>query len=359
MYDLLMPVDRSLARTAAVFGYVGSGIKAMARLFFYAPLFVLGGASYLSAFDAKQLEAVAYLLIRINAQGTQIALIFFGVSTVMTGYLMFRATFLPRVLGVLSLIGGAGWLAFVYPPLGNTLFLPIALFALFGCAVTIGWLLFRGVDEKKWYEMAAAPSGHRSGVRRLATHRLPAVGRLLETPSPPLPFSLRRFGPGGELRALRPEHRARAVDHGDILEPSPQRVIELLPELALEQLAVVRDHRLLASRQPTRVDAEVPAKIVVDGARTYHCPVERGDAALRDGCEVRDLDVAMDQRLREVGPCLMNDPRRTTKHLRRACRHSCERGVPPEPQPFAERGRHERERRGIVEHSREYELRRR
>ncbi|HUQ81493.1 MAG TPA: DUF4386 domain-containing protein [Gemmatimonadaceae bacterium] len=158
MYDLLMPVDRSLARTSAVFGYVGCGIKAMARLFFYAPLFVLGGASYFSAFDAKQLEAIAYLLIRINAQGTQIALIFFGVSTLMTGYLMYRATFLPRVLGVLSLIGGAAWLAFVYPPLGNKLILPIALFALIGCAVTIGWLLLRGVDEEKWYEMAAATS---------------------------------------------------------------------------------------------------------------------------------------------------------------------------------------------------------
>jgi hypothetical protein len=31
-------------------------------------------------------------------------------------------------------------------------------FALIGCAVTIGWLLFRGVDEKRWYEMAAASS---------------------------------------------------------------------------------------------------------------------------------------------------------------------------------------------------------
>jgi hypothetical protein len=157
MYDLLLPVGRSLARAMAVFGYVGSGIKTLARVF-YAPLFVLGGASYLSAFDAPQLEAMAYLLIRINAQGTQIALIFFGVSTVMLGYLMFRATFLPRVLGVLTLTGGAGWLAFVYPPLGSRLFVPVALLALIGSAVTIGWLLVRGVDEKKWHEMAAASS---------------------------------------------------------------------------------------------------------------------------------------------------------------------------------------------------------
>ena len=162
LYDLLLPVDRSLARAAAVFAYVGAGIKALARLFFYAPLFVLGGASYLAAFDARQLEAIAYLLIRINAQGTQIALVFFGVSTVITGYLMFRATYLPRVLGVLSLIGGSAWLTFVYPPLGNRLFLPIVLFALVSCALTIGWLLFRGVDEKKWHAMAAA--AERSGA---------------------------------------------------------------------------------------------------------------------------------------------------------------------------------------------------
>jgi len=34
--------------------------------------------------------------------------------------------------------------------------MPIALVALLGCAVTIGWLLVRGVDERKWYETAAA-----------------------------------------------------------------------------------------------------------------------------------------------------------------------------------------------------------
>ena len=156
--DLLKPVDPSLARAMAVFGYTGSGIKAMSRLFFYAPLFVLGGASSLAVFEPQQLEALAYLMIRLNALGTQIALVFFGVSTAISGYLILRSTFLPRVLGVVSLIGGVAWLAFVYPPLGSKLFLPIVLFALLGCAMTIGWLLVRGVDEKKWHEMAAASS---------------------------------------------------------------------------------------------------------------------------------------------------------------------------------------------------------
>jgi hypothetical protein len=155
-YELLMPVDRTLARTAAVFGYMGSGIKILSRVLFYAPLFVLGSSSYLSAFSPKQLETIAYLLIRINGLGAGTACIFFGVSSVMVGYLMLRASFLPRALGVLGIIGGAGWLAFLYPPLGSSLFTPIALLALLGCAVTIGWLLVRGVDERRWHETAAA-----------------------------------------------------------------------------------------------------------------------------------------------------------------------------------------------------------
>ena len=156
MYELLKPVDASVARAAAVFGYIGSGIKILARLFFYAPLFVLGSSSYLTAFTRNQLEAIAYLLIRLNSHGAGMACIFLGASTLMVGYLMFRARFLPRILGVLGMIGGAGWLAFFYPPLGNSLFTPIAIFALVGSAVTIGWLLIRGVDEPKWYDTAAA-----------------------------------------------------------------------------------------------------------------------------------------------------------------------------------------------------------
>jgi hypothetical protein len=156
LYELLKPVNGSLARTAAAFGYIGSGLKAFSRIFFYAPLAVLSGAPYLSAFNPSQLEAISYLLIRINNQGAGLACIFLGANTMMVGYLMFRAAFLPRALGVLGLIGGAGWLSYAYPPLASMLFLPIALFSLFGCAVTIGWLMVRGVDERKWHETAAA-----------------------------------------------------------------------------------------------------------------------------------------------------------------------------------------------------------
>ncbi len=68
LYHLLKPVSRSVSLLSAIFGLVGCTIKTISRLFFISPLLVLGGAPYLSAFDAKQLQALALLLFGVNHQ---------------------------------------------------------------------------------------------------------------------------------------------------------------------------------------------------------------------------------------------------------------------------------------------------
>ena len=151
-YILLKPVGRNIALLALVLGLVGCTIKTLSRLFYIAPLLVLGGSHYLSVFDAEQLQALALLLLNVNNQGAGIALAFFGFSTFLNGYLIFRSVFLPRTLGVLSMIGGLGWLTFLYPPLGNQLFPFILLFGLLGGLSLILWLLIRGVKVEKWNE---------------------------------------------------------------------------------------------------------------------------------------------------------------------------------------------------------------
>ena len=158
-YDLLRPVGRSLARTALAIGLIGCGIKAMARLFYYAPLLLLGGAPYLSAIPTLQLEALSLLFLRINAQGAAIALVFFGFASLLNGWLVFRSGFLPRFLGVLSMAGGIGWLTWLWPPLGGQAFMAVAPFALVGVLATAGWLLIRGVDDARWKERAALAAG--------------------------------------------------------------------------------------------------------------------------------------------------------------------------------------------------------
>jgi hypothetical protein len=155
-YDLLKPAGRSVSLVAAFLGFAGCVIKTFSRAFFIAPLFVLGGAHYLSVFSTEQLQALALLLLRVNDHGAAIALVFFGIYAALTGYLIIRSTFLPRILGVLSVVGGLGWLSFLYQPLGYRLFPYIAVLGLFGAVLLMLWLLVFGVNEERWKEQASA-----------------------------------------------------------------------------------------------------------------------------------------------------------------------------------------------------------
>lgn len=151
-YVLLKPVSRNIALLGLFFGLTGSTIKLLGRLFFISPLLVLENADYLSVFSVDQLQALALLLLNINSQAAGMALGFFGISDLLNGSLILRSSFLPRVLGVLSILGGLGWLTFLYPPLGIQLFSYILFVALLGSAAQILWLLFKGVDAEKWHE---------------------------------------------------------------------------------------------------------------------------------------------------------------------------------------------------------------
>lgn len=153
-YELLKPVNRSVSLLAAYISLVGCTIKTVSRLFYIAPLFVLGGSHYLSVFNREQLQAIALLFLKVNDHGAGIALAFFGFSTILKGYLIIRSTFLPRILGVVGLFAGIGWLTFLSPTLGYDLFPYVAAFGLLAAAAQIFWLLVFGVNEERWKEQA-------------------------------------------------------------------------------------------------------------------------------------------------------------------------------------------------------------
>jgi hypothetical protein len=155
-YELLKPAGRSVSLVAAFLGLAGCVIKTLARLFFIAPLFVLGGAHYLTVFSLDQLQALALFLLKVNDHGAGIALAFFGFSALLKGYLIVKSTFLPRILGVLSVLAGVGLLTFLSPTLGSRLFLYVAALGLLGAVPQILWLLVFGVNEQRWKEQAGA-----------------------------------------------------------------------------------------------------------------------------------------------------------------------------------------------------------
>jgi hypothetical protein len=159
-YYLLKPAGRIVSLLALSLGLTGCIIKTFSRVFFIAPLFVLGGAHYLNVFSLEQLQGLALLFLKVNDQGAGVALGFFGFYALLTGYLIIRSTFLPRILGWWSVVAGLGWLTFLSPTLGYRLFPYLAGFGLLGAIALIVWLLVFGVNEQRWQQQAGA-----TGVR--------------------------------------------------------------------------------------------------------------------------------------------------------------------------------------------------
>jgi hypothetical protein len=146
-YSLLAPVYKPFARLGLGLGLVGAGIKTMARLFLVAPLIVLGSAATgLQVFDARQLESLAMLMIRLNQQGANLALIFLGAGKCFEGLALMRAAWAPRFIAVMTTIAGIIWLVEIYPPLASRLFFPLIIFSMMTLLVTIIWL-FRGLPQ--------------------------------------------------------------------------------------------------------------------------------------------------------------------------------------------------------------------
>jgi hypothetical protein len=127
VYDLLKAVNRNLALLAAFFSLVGAACEAL----------------------------------RWQPQGVNVAIVINGVYCLLIGYLIFRATFLPRILGALMAFAGLGWLTYMSNPLVNYLS-PYNLAAGFLAELSVFlWLLVMSVNVQRWHEQASA-GGERS-----------------------------------------------------------------------------------------------------------------------------------------------------------------------------------------------------
>jgi Domain of unknown function (DUF4386) len=157
LYELFKPVNRSLSLVAAFFGLVASVVQAMSSLFHLAPLVLVGGAPYLSVFKVEQLQALALVFLRLRAAAYHnIGLVFFGLYLLLVGILILRSKFLPRILGVLMVLAGLSYLAFLSPPLVQSLQPYILVFPGVGQIALCLWLLAMGLNVRRWKEQESA-----------------------------------------------------------------------------------------------------------------------------------------------------------------------------------------------------------
>jgi Domain of unknown function (DUF4386) len=155
-YDLFKPVNRNLSLVAAFFSLTGCAICASAFLFYIAPLVILSGAPYSGAFRTEQLQALALLSLKLSTQAYNVGLVFFGCYCLLIGCLIFKSTFLPRILGALMTIAGLSWLTFLLPPLVNVLSPYNLAPGVLGEGSLTLWLLLFGVNAERWKAQAGA-----------------------------------------------------------------------------------------------------------------------------------------------------------------------------------------------------------
>jgi len=155
MYELMKPVSRRVSTLTAFVILVGCAMQLVTSLLYIAPLGVLQNGNALSALSNEQLQTFALVLLRLNAYAFDIYLVFFGLWCLLIGYLVFRSTFLPRLLGILVAVSGLGWILFLYPPLAHYLFVPyIAGASAIGEIPLEFWLLIFAVNVQRWKEQA-------------------------------------------------------------------------------------------------------------------------------------------------------------------------------------------------------------
>jgi uncharacterized protein DUF4386 len=111
LYRLFKAVNETYALVMMILILVSIPISLLSVVNEIVALFVLSGADFLSVFDAGQLNALAYIFMRLHSRAILVAEIFWGLWLFPFGILVIRSRFIPRFLGYLLFLAALGYLA--------------------------------------------------------------------------------------------------------------------------------------------------------------------------------------------------------------------------------------------------------
>ncbi|KAA3621516.1 MAG: DUF4386 domain-containing protein [Bacteroidetes bacterium] len=157
LYLLLKPVNENLSLLSGWLRLVNGTIFSIALFNLFDVSLLLSGEKYLEVFQPDQLYAQVMLKLEAFNSGWLIGLVFFGVHLLVLGYLIIKSGFVPRFIGYLLLVAGAGYLidSFAqftmanYEDYANVFMLIVVVPGVIGELSLTIWLLIKGIRRRQ------------------------------------------------------------------------------------------------------------------------------------------------------------------------------------------------------------------
>jgi len=156
LYRLLKPVNKGHAVLMVALALLGVPMAFLNEVNHLAVLALLSNTDS-GGFTSDQLHAQAMLFLDLRRSGILLTQVFWGLWLLPLGLLVFRSGFLPKLLGILLVVGCAGYVIdsgtqLLFPGFDAT----ISQFTFIGELLLPLWLLSKGVNVERWQQVTLA-----------------------------------------------------------------------------------------------------------------------------------------------------------------------------------------------------------
>jgi hypothetical protein len=145
LYILLKPVNENVSLLAAWFRIIYAALLMSSLFYLLNAVQLAGGAAFYAPSEINQIQIQTLFLIRSFSQCWELGLIVFGFHLSLLGYLILKAGYMRKILGVLIIIASLGYLIDGFGKiLLSNYNINIAVFTFIGEVILIFWLLIKG-----------------------------------------------------------------------------------------------------------------------------------------------------------------------------------------------------------------------
>ncbi len=145
LYFLLKPVNKSLSLLTAWFRLIYTAMYFIALYNLLNILSVINSLDNIKQLGIEHINESIFLYFKAFRIESSFGLIFFGIYLILLGYLVYKATYIPKALGIILTIAGLSWIidnlsVFFFPNLDTQFLFVLTM----GELAFMLWLLIKG-----------------------------------------------------------------------------------------------------------------------------------------------------------------------------------------------------------------------